>query len=137
MPSVHSSLGGRVAKILIVDDNTDESQTLARLLEARGHETLTASNGRDALAYVIGHKMPDVILLDLFMPQMDGQNFLEVLRSYLRVQALPVVVLTGVPDSPMVDHVRALKVNTILSKGTATPDVIIAALEQAVGTVPG
>jgi CheY-like chemotaxis protein len=126
-----------VARILLVDDNYDEAETLARLLEARGHVAITAPNGREALAHVIGSKLPDVILLDLFMPEMDGQNFLEVLRSYLRVQSLPVVVLTGVPDSPMVDHVRTLKVNTILAKGRATPDDIIAAVEQAVGTVPG
>jgi len=126
-----------VARILIVDDNHDEAETLARLLQAGGHEPITAPNGREALAHVIGKQLPDVVLLDLIMPEMDGQHFLEVVRSYLRLQSLPVVVLTGVPDSPMVDHARALKVNTILAKGRATPDDIIKALEQAIGTVPG
>ena len=125
-----------MAKILIVDDNGDEAETLARLLRAKSHHVDTAPNGRNALMLVL-QDLPDVVLLDMIMPEMDGQHFLEVVRSYLRLQALPVVVLTGVPDSPMVDQIRSLKVNTILAKGKATPEEIIAAVEQAVGTVPG
>ena len=125
-----------MAKILIVDDNTDEAETLARLLRAGSHRVATATNGRDALASII-NDMPDVVLLDLIMPEMDGPSFLEVVRSYLRLQALPVVVLTAAPDSPMVDRTRALKVNTILAKAKASTEEILKALAQAVGTVPG
>jgi CheY-like chemotaxis protein len=125
-----------MAKILIVDDNGDEAETLARLFRAGAHDVATAPNGREALARVL-NDLPDVILLDLLMPEMDGPSFLEVIRSYLRLQALPVVVLTAHSDSPMVDRARSLKVNTILAKGKATPEDIIRAVEQAVATVPG
>jgi len=125
-----------MAKILIVDDNKDEAETLARFLVAANHQVTTASNGQNALVEVINNK-PDVILLDLIMPQMDGPSFLEVIRSYLRLQSLPVVVLTGLPDSPMVDRARVLKVNTTLVKGAASTDDILKALEQALVTVPG
>jgi chemosensory pili system protein ChpA (sensor histidine kinase/response regulator) len=121
---------------LIVDDNGDEAETLARLLRAGSHSVATAPNGRNALMQVL-QDLPDVILLDLLMPEMDGPSFLEVIRSYLRLQALPVVVLTALSDSPMVERIQALKVNTVLAKGKATPEDIIRAVEQAVGTVPG
>jgi DNA-binding NarL/FixJ family response regulator len=67
---------------------------------------------------------------------MDGPSFLEVVRSYLRLQSLPVVVLTGLADSPMIDRMRTLHVNSILMKGKATSDEIQKAVEEAVGRMP-
>src|SRR5437879_3988115 len=112
-----------MAKILIVDDSEDSRETLAIMFRDAGHEVQCAPNGREALSIVL-NELPDVILLDLLMPEMDGPTFLEVIRSYLRIQSLPVVVLTGLADSPMIDRARALKVNSILIKAKAAPDEI-------------
>src|SRR5688500_18204363 len=125
-----------MAKILIVDDGEDARETMATILRGRGHTATCVPNGRDALTSVLTD-LPDVILLDLMMPEMDGPSFLEVVRSYLRIQSLPVVVLTGLGDSPMIDRARALKVNSILVKGKATPDDIRKALEEALVRYPG
>src|SRR5206468_5733103 len=119
-----------MAKILIVDDAEDARESQAVLFRELGHAVTCVPNGREALAAVLA-EMPDVVLLDLMMPEMDGPSFLEVVRSYLRIQSLPAVVLTGLGDSPMVDRARALKVNTVLAKGKATPDDIVRALEEA------
>jgi len=62
---------------------------------------------------------------------MDGPSFLEVIRSYLSLQSLPVVVLTGLPDSPMIGQVQHLKVISVLVKGKASPDEVKQALEEA------
>jgi len=124
-----------MAKILIVDDNKDCSDGLAKTLAIAGHEVTCVPNGRDALASILA-KMPDVVLLDLIMPEMDGPSFLEVVRSYLRLQSLPVVILTALADSPMVSRAQALKVNTVLVKGKASAEDIQNALEQAAVTVP-
>ena len=128
-------LGGAMAKILIVDDNVDEAEGHQKLLTIAGHVVKVAPNGREALMQVIG-EAPDVVLLDLMMPEMDGPSFLEVVRSYLRLQSLPVVVLTGLADSPMIDRTRALHVNSILVKGKATFEDIQKAIEEAVGRLP-
>ncbi len=125
-----------MAKMLLVDDNLDAAETLAILLRTAGHTASCVPNGREALAAVLAD-MPDVILLDLLMPEMDGPSFLEVIRSYLRIQSLPVVVLTALADSPMIDRARALKVNTVLVKGKATPEDIQKALEEALVRYPG
>lgn len=125
-----------MAKILIVDDSEDARETLAVVLRDVGHTVACAPNGREALSLVLTD-LPDVILLDLIMPEMDGPSFLEVIRSYLRIRALPVVVLTGLGDSPMIERARALSVNSILVKGKATTDDILKALESALVRYPG
>ena len=125
-----------MAKVLIVDDMADSRESLAKVLEAAGHHVSCVPNGREALAVVLAH-VPDVVVLDLLMPEMDGPSFLEVVRSYLRLQSLPVVVLTAFSDSPMVDHARLLKVNSILVKGKARSEEIQKAVEEALVRVPG
>jgi len=124
-----------MAKILIVDDEEDTRESLAVVLREAGHTIACVPNGREALAQVLTD-LPEVVLLDLLMPEMDGPSFLEVVRSYLRIQSLPVVVLTGLADSPMIERARALKVNSILVKSKATPDDIRKALEEAAVRLP-
>ena len=125
-----------MVKVLIVDDDPDSGGTLAKFLQASGHDVSTVPNGREALMSVLT-SAPDVILLDLLMPEMDGPSFLEVIRSYLRLQTLPVVVLTGLVDSPMIERVQHLKVNAVLLKGKASPEDIQKALEEAAVRAPG
>jgi CheY-like chemotaxis protein len=125
-----------MAKILIVDDDRDSGELIAKMLQLSGHEAAYVPSGSEALARVITDR-PDVVLLDLFMPDMDGPSFLEVIHSYLRLKTLPVVVLTGGGDSPMIDRVQRLKVNAVLVKGKATPEDIEVALRQAVSRIPG
>ena len=125
-----------MASILIVEDAADACEPLAKFLEKNGHDVTCVANGREALAAVLS-KVPDVVVLDLLTPEMDGPSFLEVVRSYLRLQSLPVVVLTGLTDSPMVDRARYLKVNSILAKGKATLEDVQRAVEEAVHRLPG
>ena len=124
-----------MAFILIVEDLKDTCDALKGFLEDAGHVVTCVPNGRDALSAVL-NKVPDVILLDLLTPEMDGTSFLEVIRSYLRLQSLPVVVHTGLGDSPMVDRARTLKVNSILMKGKASLEEIQHAVEESLSRIP-
>lgn len=121
-----------MAHVLIVEDAYDGTEALATFLRKAGHKVTLAGNGREALVAVIQNE-PDVVLLDLFMPELDGPTFLEIIRSYLRMYSLPIVVLTGMPDSPMIGRIRRLKINSILVKGRASLDDIRKAVEEAVG----
>jgi CheY-like chemotaxis protein len=125
-----------MARFLIVDDDADACKPIQFHLERSGHEVTCLRNGKEALAHVIAQS-PDAVLLDLMMPEMDGPTFLEVVRSYLRLQSLPVVVITGLSESPMVDRAQHLKVNGVLVKGKATVEDIRHALEQATVQLPG
>jgi len=108
-----------VSYVLLVDDDLDGREPLGRLLEHSSYEVGYAKDGRVALQSIMA-RIPDVIVLDLFMPQMDGVRFLEVMRSYLRLKSLKVVVLTAFPESPLVAEARMLGVTRILHKSRTT-----------------
>lgn len=86
-----------MASVLVVDDDVDARDVMARFLKRAGHRVRAAGNGREALR-VMGEDTPDVIILDAKMPEMDGVSFLEVIRCYLRWQGLPVLFVTAYPE---------------------------------------
>jgi CheY-like chemotaxis protein len=124
-----------MAKILVVDDSDDFRASIVKLLTRFGCVVKDVANGRDALASVLADT-PDLILTDVQMPELDGPSLLEVLRSYLRLHSLPVVVMTGVDEGPLIDRIRAQKVNSILIKGKASLEDIEAAVKEALVTLP-
>ena len=122
--------------VMIVDDARDSVEPLGMFLERAGYLVKYISNARDALAEIIRHP-PHVLVLDLLMPEMDGAMLLEVLRSDVQLGRLPVVVLTGVPDSPLAQRARDMNVNTVLTKGKASFHDVEAALRMARHNVTG
>jgi CheY-like chemotaxis protein len=81
-------------RILIVDDNADAAESLAMLLGLQGHETRVALSGKEALAGAEGFA-PDVALLDLGLPEMDGFELAARLRAMPQLAAIRLVALTG------------------------------------------
>ena len=77
--------------ILIVDDKASAQRLIADYLTANGFRTVTANNGREAL-YVARHEKPDLVLLDIMMPEMDGYEFL---RHFRKERNTPVIMLTA------------------------------------------
>jgi CheY-like chemotaxis protein len=120
-----------VAHVLVVDDDADSREGLARLLTKRGHQTEAAPNGREALAVLTRTSPPDIVVLDLRMPEMDGVMFLEVLRSYLRLQNMPVILLTAYPESPDVERVKRLGVRDVFRKADSF-NVVLDAIDRYV-----
>ena len=90
--------GGRlVARILAVDDMPMHLDYLQEELTHLGHEVVTASDGQEALR-MITTQAPDIVLLDLSMPGMDGLQVLQVLRKEEAYASLPVIMLTARKD---------------------------------------
>jgi DNA-binding response OmpR family regulator len=89
--------------ILVVDDSSDTTYMLTRYLSEQGYQVMSAQNGQDALA-IIQYQMPDLILLDIFMPEMNGLDFM---RSFRKEYKTPIIVLSA-RDSEA-DKVLALK----------------------------
>ena len=86
-------------RIMIVDDDADAREILAACLQDRAVEIRAANNGREALD-LLSTFSPDLILLDLMMPVMDGMTFLDVIRRDAKYQRLPVVVVTAKELTP-------------------------------------
>lgn len=86
--------------ILVVEDDFFIRDLLIELLEEEGYPVASAANGKEALAYLeVATELPGLILLDLMMPVMDGQQFIQVQQSNPRLQSIPVVVLTASTDT--------------------------------------
>lgn len=123
-------MDGLMSKILIAEDDMDSRDALAGLLRFAGYEVVCASNGREAFR-VAFQDQPDLVVLDLAMPGVDGAFFLQTVRSYLRFATLPVIVWTGYPDGRLADAVRALNVRNIITKGQSTFEELLTAIRNA------
>jgi len=82
------------AKVLIVDDERDAVEMIRCNLKAAGYEVLVAGDGMEALYQARKH-LPDVILLDLMLPDLDGFSVCEILRCQPSTAGIPVIVLTA------------------------------------------
>lgn len=101
-------------RVLIVDDDQPTRDGLAMVLHAIGHEVETAQNGKEALE-MLAQVRPDVIMLDLSMPVMDGWTFRLQQLLDPRVADIPVIVLSG-SDAQMQDELRLLGIRDYIPK---------------------
>ena len=89
--------------ILIVEDDADLREMMAQLLTLEGYRAETVANGRDALEYLSQGDRPDLILLDLMMPIMDGWEFRRRQREDPNLATVPVVVLSALDQTRAAD----------------------------------
>ena len=78
-------------KILVIDDDASFTRLVEQVLTQKGYEVLTANNGQGGLRLLFDHK-PDLVLLDVVMPKMDGWQTCTRIRD---VSDIPVIMLTG------------------------------------------
>ncbi len=83
--------------VLIVDDDELIRETLRELVEMGGCSALEAANGKEALEVMAKHR-PCLVILDLLMPVMTGNELLEIMRREPRLAEVPVVISTSAPD---------------------------------------
>ena len=87
------------ATILVIDDNLDMQFLFRRFLEIWGYDVVVAINGEDGLRE-LEQSHPDLVLLDLMMPVMDGFEFLEVKNQDPYLSSIPVLVASAIAESP-------------------------------------
>ena len=125
-----------VASVLIIDDEPDGCEAVAGYLTKSGHSVRCVPTGRDALSQLV-HEVPQAILLDVRMPDMDGLEVLEVVRSYLRWTTVPIAMLTAYPEDPRLWHIKQLGVTRIFAKSKVQLEDLLAWVnEQARRTLP-
>jgi CheY-like chemotaxis protein len=107
--------------VMVVDDVDVMRDVLARLLKREGYRTLTAGSGTEAIDVLEhsrdpGHVPPDLILLDVKMPDIDGLELLERLHTDPRWRDTPVIMLTAVSDTHAVHRAEQLGAKAYLVK---------------------
>jgi len=93
-------------KVLVVDDEMHVVKILKFKLKNEGYNVLTALNGNDAIE-LAKHEVPDIILLDIMMPGMDGYKVFEILKDDEATSSIPVIMVTA--RTQEVDKSRAEK----------------------------
>jgi CheY-like chemotaxis protein len=86
--------------VLVVEDDPDVSTSINDIVEERGYRAICVGNGREALS-ALEDERPALMLVDLFMPIMNGVEFLKVIKSSPKLATIPRVIMTGAND-PMI-----------------------------------
>jgi len=102
-------------KILIIEDESSLQDSLSESLTQDGYKTISALNGEVGLKMAI-EENPDLILLDLVLPKMNGFDVLKNLKSNQKTKSIPVIVLTNLEDINDIEKVLELGATTYLVK---------------------
>lgn len=109
-----------MSKIAIIEDDVAISQMYRIKFEAEGYEVETAENGKIGLE-LIKDMNPDIILLDLMMPEMDGEEMLKRLRQETWGKDVKVIILTNMGESEAPSSINEMNVEAFILKANMTP----------------
>lgn len=121
-----------MTRIAIIEDDQAISQMYRFKFEADGYKVETAENGKLGLELV--EKMrPDIILLDLMMPEMNGDEMLEKMRATAWGKHIQVVILTNTGEQEIPSKVRDLDVSAVVLKADMTPRQVAELVKTKLG----
>ena len=118
-----------MAKILFIEDETALQKTLSAVMEQAGHTVVNAYDGEKGLE-LAQEAAPDLILLDLILPKMDGFSVLEKLKGDEKTKDIPVIVLTNLESVDDVEKVIGLGATTYLVKANYDLDDIAGKINE-------
>lgn len=112
-------------KILVVEDDQMLRDFYVELLQQQGYAVLQATNGQEGFDTIVAQK-PNLVLLDLMMPIMDGKAMLHTIRQIPEFKNLPVIVLTNAGDVDSIQYMKLYEnVNEFFIKANVNPEEII------------
>ena len=114
--------------ILIEDDNFLREILHEKLLSA-GYDVTTLEDGQHALETIV-EKMPDVVLLDIMMPNKDGFEVLAELKNEVRTGNIPVIVLSNLGQQEDIHRAKDAGATEFLTKANFMPEEIVAKIEE-------
>ena len=120
-----------MTKIAIIEDDPTISQMYRMKFEAEKFDVRMAGNGRIGADLVETFK-PDIILLDLQMPEMDGAEALKAIRSQDANKTTPVIILTNLGEEEAPSEIRSLGIHSYIVKANYTPRQVVAHVKAAI-----
>ena len=115
--------------ILLIEDDLDTRDMLARVLSGEGYAVKVAANGWEGLL-AAENPPPDLILLDIMLPGMDGVSFMRSLRNTAALRNVPVIVVTALDVADVEQKMRSYNVAQIISKNDSLFPKLKAALKR-------
>jgi CheY-like chemotaxis protein len=119
-------------KILLVDDTEFYQKAYKNKLTTEGFLVTTANNGVEALK-ALSQVVPDIILLDLMMPVMDGFKVLQAVKADARLKVVPVIIFSAKGATEEIEQAIKLGANDYLVKATTTPNKVLEKIKQVLG----
>lgn len=119
-----------MTKIAIIEDDQVINQMYRMKFEAAGYEVSTASDGETGVQLVAKIK-PDIILLDLQMPHMGGDEALQLIRKSPASANTPVIILTNLGEEEAPKNLRDLGIHSYIVKAELTPSQVVARVKEA------
>lgn len=111
-------------KILVIEDNQAVCQVLREKLTEEGFDVKIATNGEDGLNE-LKKSLPDLVMLDIIMPKLDGAQMLKLLKDNANVKEVPVLVVTNIPQADAEERVQGFPVAEVLVKADYTLEEIV------------
>ncbi len=105
------------ATIVVIDDNQAFADTLKDILAEHGYRVWLSTNARRGVDIVV-QQCPDLILMDINMPELNGIDATRIIKSNINLKNIPIIFLSGKRDQEVVEHVKSLGVNGFISKPT-------------------
>jgi len=121
-----------MTKIAIIEDDPTINQMYRMKFEAAGFEVELADNGERGVELVESFQ-PDIILLDLQMPVMDGPTALKEIRSHDWGKNIPVMILTNMGEEESPADLKALHIESYIVKADLTPSQVVARVKETLG----
>lgn len=118
-----------MTKIAIIEDDAVISQMYRMKFESEGFEVGVAANGQDGVE-LVHHMTPDLVLLDMQMPVMNGADALETIRSKDWGKTVPVLVLTNLGEEEAPKGLRALGITGYIVKADLTPRQVLERVKE-------
>lgn len=119
-----------MTKIAIIEDDQVINQMYRMKFEAAGFSVATASDGESGVKMAEKFK-PNIILLDLQMPHMNGAEALEIIRKSSWGSKTPVIILTNLGEEEAPKTLRALGIHSYIVKAELTPSQVVARVQEA------
>jgi DNA-binding response OmpR family regulator len=119
-----------MTKIAIIEDDPVISQMYRFKFEAANFEVQLANNGKRGVEMVKDF-LPDLILLDLQMPEMNGTDALEIIRKNEWGKNIPVIILTNMGEEESPKKLRALGIHSYIVKANLTPSQVLKRVQEA------
>lgn len=119
-------------KILIIEDEPSISRMYKFILEEAGHTAIIARNGIEGLD-LAKKSLPDLILLDIKMPKMPGDEVLARIRSTGWGNEIPVIILSNTSRSEVSDSLEELGISRYVIKANYTPSQVVAMMKEVLG----